>query len=443
MVCGGACTDITTTAHCGSCTTCAPRDRADQRPVHRRRLSSAAISGGQGGTNGGGGGGTAWPQWRHRRHDWRRRQHAPHGLRGGPRHDLRLRRGHHRHHDPARLVARAGGTRSSIPPPAADADEERHRSGRDRDADAGPEQRHLVCDKWAMHSTSSGHINYVGFGTSINQVLPAPPATATTTKTKNPYDTTDVDVRRHDLQHQVGLGNRAQRLVRDCRTRRISPSPTGRSRPRTEPRRAQLVAEQQRHRRVQHAWQADHQRHHVLAEVYVPFGLLAPALSAGVGDAAPCATAPSSVRLRVSIPQSPGLAVLGLRPVPQGRHDRGNLRPVGRRRRVLQGGATVWRPSRRRRTRPRRSRRTARSGPAPSRPAPAASSWSMCTCAGRTLRRDQRQPSRVIRPENDNDTVSEGIGYGMLIAVYMGDKRCLTDSTHTGSPTAWAVLPVR
>jgi len=29
---------------------------------------------------------------------------------------------------------------------------------------------------------------------------------------------------------------------------------------------------------------------------------------------------------------------------------------------------------------------------------------------------------RVQRPENSNDTVSEGIGYGMLIAVYMNDK---------------------
>jgi endo-1,4-beta-D-glucanase Y len=30
---------------------------------------------------------------------------------------------------------------------------------------------------------------------------------------------------------------------------------------------------------------------------------------------------------------------------------------------------------------------------------------------------------RVQRPENQNDTVSEGIGYGMLAAVYMGDKQ--------------------
>ena len=31
--------------------------------------------------------------------------------------------------------------------------------------------------------------------------------------------------------------------------------------------------------------------------------------------------------------------------------------------------------------------------------------------------------TKVIRPENGNDTVSEGIGYGMLIAVYVGDQR--------------------
>src|SRR5437773_4621227 len=30
--------------------------------------------------------------------------------------------------------------------------------------------------------------------------------------------------------------------------------------------------------------------------------------------------------------------------------------------------------------------------------------------------------SRIVRPENNNDTVSEGIGYGMLIGVYMNDK---------------------
>src|SRR4029079_17055626 len=29
---------------------------------------------------------------------------------------------------------------------------------------------------------------------------------------------------------------------------------------------------------------------------------------------------------------------------------------------------------------------------------------------------------KVIRPENGNDTVSEGIAYGMMIAVYFDDK---------------------
>jgi endo-1,4-beta-D-glucanase Y len=32
------------------------------------------------------------------------------------------------------------------------------------------------------------------------------------------------------------------------------------------------------------------------------------------------------------------------------------------------------------------------------------------------------QGGRVVRPENANDTVSEGIGYGMLIGVYMNDR---------------------
>ena len=40
------------------------------------------------------------------------------------------------------------------------------------------------------------------------------------------------------------------------------------------------------------------------------------------------------------------------------------------------------------------------------------------------------QGGRVIRPENGNDTVSEGIAYGMLIGVYMNDKT-LFDSLWT------------
>jgi len=33
--------------------------------------------------------------------------------------------------------------------------------------------------------------------------------------------------------------------------------------------------------------------------------------------------------------------------------------------------------------------------------------------------------TRIVRPENNNDTVSEGIGYGMLIGVYMNDQPML------------------
>ncbi len=38
-----------------------------------------------------------------------------------------------------------------------------------------------------------------------------------------------------------------------------------------------------------------------------------------------------------------------------------------------------------------------------------------------------RSATRVHAPENANDTVSEGIGYGMLIAVNMNDKTLFDD----------------
>src|SRR5262249_4312595 len=41
---------------------------------------------------------------------------------------------------------------------------------------------------------------------------------------------------------------------------------------------------------------------------------------------------------------------------------------------------------------------------------------------------------KVIRPESNNDTVSEGIAYGMLIAVYMND-RALFDALWSGHGT--------
>src|SRR4029079_10935819 len=36
--------------------------------------------------------------------------------------------------------------------------------------------------------------------------------------------------------------------------------------------------------------------------------------------------------------------------------------------------------------------------------------------------RTEGSAQKVIRPESNNDTVSEGIAYGMLISVYMNDK---------------------
>jgi hypothetical protein len=51
-----------------------------------------------------------------------------------------------------------------------------------------------TCDLHAMHSTASGHgtasADYVGFGTSVDQILPPP---ATGSKTKNPLDVGSFD----------------------------------------------------------------------------------------------------------------------------------------------------------------------------------------------------------------------------------------------------------
>ena len=43
---------------------------------------------------------------------------------------------------------------------------------------------------------------------------------------------------------------------------------------------------------------------------------------------------------------------------------------------------------------------------------------------------------KVIRPENGDDTVSEGIAYGMMIAVYFDDKPLFDGLFSTGRPTS-------
>ena len=70
---------------------------------------------------------------------------------------------------------------------------------------------------------------------------------------------------------------------------------------------------------------------------------------------------------------------------------------------------------------------------APSRRAPTASCSRPPTTTGRSsFVRADGGGFKVIRPENGNDTVSEGIAYGMLIAVYMTTSRCSTACTATG-----------
>ena len=279
-------------------------------------------------------------------------------------------------------------------------------------------------NKWAMHSTSSGHINYVGFGTSIAQVLPAPPATATTTKTKNPYDTTTSMYDGVVFDIKSGSGT-APNVWFELANSENQPQPDGTIKT------ADGTAER---RRVaspsSNATDEYNTRGKLLTNVtttwqtvYVPFGLLAPRYLPAQATTGPCANgaifceAPafnpkSLLGLQFSVyDQFPkagttagtydlwvdnvafykganGLATFTpspntAKPFPQDRPGRG-LRQADRRQRQVPG----------------------RHVPALEEP----------------LRRDRGNPTRVVRPENQNDTVSEGIGYGMLIAVYMGDR---------------------
>jgi endo-1,4-beta-D-glucanase Y len=60
---------------------------------------------------------------------------------------------------------------------------------------ASSDPNYATCDKWDMEvKTTAAHTNWgAGFGTSLNQVMPPPATTATTSKTKNPYDVSAFD----------------------------------------------------------------------------------------------------------------------------------------------------------------------------------------------------------------------------------------------------------
>ena len=278
-----------------------------------------------------------------------------------------------------------------------------------------------TCNKWAMHSTSSGHINYVGFGASLNQVLPAPPAPATTTKTKSAFNAATAAYDGISFKVKAGAGtppnlwfeavNLENQPQPDGSIKTadgtaggaaVAPSSNGTDEYNT---RGKLITN------ISTTWQT----------VYVPFGLLAPRYLPAY-TALPCSVA----NVFCEAPRFNPMSMLGVQfsvydQFPKAGATAGTYDLWVDDVAFYKGtnGLGTF---------------TASAGTA--KPFPV--DGPVGTCAKPTgatgkflidmyLRWKGRfvtttAPIRVIRPENQNDTVSEGIAYGMLIAVYMGDR---------------------
>ncbi len=262
-----------------------------------------------------------------------------------------------------------------------------------------------MCDLYAMHSTASGHgiasADYVGFGTSVAQVMPPP---ASGSKTKNPINVSTFDGVSFNIK--VGSGT-APPVWFELLNTQTEPAPDG-------------VA-------TNNAVDEYNTRGKLLSNlttswttVYVPFGTLAPrylpaSTSSGCTTTSVLCQAPAwdpttMLGLQFSVyPQfststlnydlwvddvafytgSSGLATMTptgatpAHPFPVDGPVGSCTKPAGATGKFLVDAYNQWKST-------------------------------FVVASGSSF--------RVQRPENADDTVSEGIGYGMLIAVYMGDQ---------------------
>jgi endo-1,4-beta-D-glucanase Y len=262
-----------------------------------------------------------------------------------------------------------------------------------------------MCDKFAMHATATGHgtaaADYVGFGASVNQILPPPAAGS---KSKNPLDVSASDGISFNIRSTSG---NAPPVWFELLNTETQPAPDG-------------VA-------TNNAVDEYNSRGKLLTNigtswttVYVPFGLLAPRYLPAYSESA-CSD--SSV-----VCQSPAWnpkSLLGLQfsVYPQFSTSTLNYDLWVDDVSLYSGanGLATVTPT----------------GGTPAHPFPVDGPVGACTkpagASGKFLVDMYNQwkstfvvssggGMRVQRPENGNDTVSEGIGYGMLIAVYFGDK---------------------
>jgi len=266
-----------------------------------------------------------------------------------------------------------------------------------------------TCDKWDMEvKTTAAHTTWgAGFGTSLNQIMPPP--TSTTAKTKNPYDVSAYSG--DQLQHQVGLGT-APPVWFELATLNNQPVPDGSIKTSTEPRAGRPRPQQQRTESTTPvaSW----------SKTSGPAGRR----STFVRDARASLSSRfhrlglsnSAVNARHSV-QATDVLGLQFAGYTQLRRSAGTFDVI-----VddvaFYTGSTVWRRS--------RPGMLAKDGAGlGSCKKPTGATMESAHQHVRQLEGDLRHPcggNCVMRPENANDVVSEGIAYGMLIAVNMNDK---------------------
>jgi endo-1,4-beta-D-glucanase Y len=256
-----------------------------------------------------------------------------------------------------------------------------------------PAAEQTMCNKWALHSTAGGHTMYVGTGATLAPVSP-------TSMTKNPVDISTYNGVSFKIRSGSGSAPPIlfEFLNKETQPAAGSGTATNNSVDAYNTRGKLLNG-------IGTAWQT----------VYVPYGLLAPrylpstACAAGVFCEAPAFNPKSTLGLQFSLYNQfttmqaydlwiddvtlytgdQGLSTLpqttGTFKFPQDKAVGSCTKPTGAAGKFLVDAYLRWKQT-----------------------------FVTATGAGSGL--------RVRRPENGDDTVSEGIAYGMLIAVYMNDR---------------------
>jgi endo-1,4-beta-D-glucanase Y len=271
-----------------------------------------------------------------------------------------------------------------------------------------------TCNHFAMHATATGRTGtstsaYVGFGTSLAQIMPAPAAGA---KSKNAYDLSTYTGISFKIKSGSGtappiwfevLNTESQPFPDGTASSPLAAAPTGKTTVQAYDTRGVLLSN------VSTTWQT----------VVVPFGLMAPrSLPSGTT----CTGSPGTCEAPPWNPKS----ALGLQfsMYPQFTNATSYDLWVDDVTLVTDNSGLTTFPA---------------STPMASKPFPRDATYVGCTkpnvpaASGRFLVNAYNNwkarfvtgtgaNTKVQRPENGNDTVSEGIAYGMLLAAYMGDK---------------------